>query len=318
MNPQVQLQDMQEVIPGLFVGNAQAAENLEFLQNAGITHVLQATNFMTPSFPEKFEYKIVDIEDMAECNIIKHFPETNQYIQDCLDQGGKVLVHCVAGVSRSVTFVCAYLMKTFNLEPLEALKKIKAVRFMANPNHGFFDQLVLYKEIDYDVDVKNAAYRRFLMASDAEQMGMMRYVEEMTLGADPEKVKSSVGTPKVKQLRCKRCRRNLVSNEHIIEHVPGKGQTAFSYHKRDSELHISQAIGADPTSINHSTCSSYFIEPMEWISGLDSGALEGKILCPKCDGKLGNYCWAGAQCSCGAWVTPSFTIHRNRVDELTR
>ncbi|KAK9764998.1 tyrosine protein phosphatase yvh1, variant 2 [Basidiobolus ranarum] len=243
MNASQQLQDMQEVIPGLFVGNAQAAENLELLQTAGITHVLQTADFMSPAFPDNFTYKVISIEDMAESNIIKYFPETNQFIQDCLDQGGKILVHCVAGVSRSVTVVCAYLMKTFNLEPLEALKQIKAVRFMANPNHGFFDQLGLYKEIDFLVDVKNSSYRRFLMASEAEQMGMMRYVEDMTLGADPEKAKNAapvVGASKLKQLRCKRCRRNLVSQDNIVEHISGKGQTAFSYHKRDSEVHFSQ------------------------------------------------------------------------------
>ncbi|CAG8462514.1 1645_t:CDS:2 [Ambispora gerdemannii] len=63
-------------------------------------------------------------------------------------------------------------------------------------------------------------------------------------------------------------------------------------------------------------CSAYFIEPLQWIIDAHQGELDGKILCPKCNSKLGNYNWAGMQCSCGAWITPSFSIHRERVDEV--
>ncbi|CAG8599539.1 1055_t:CDS:2, partial [Diversispora eburnea] len=46
------------------------------------------------------------------------------------------------------------------------------------------------------------------------------------------------------------------------------------------------------------------------------GDLDGKINCPNCKFKLGNYSWAGMQCSCGTWVTPSFAIHKEKVDEV--
>ncbi|KAG9296939.1 hypothetical protein G9A89_006894 [Geosiphon pyriformis] len=105
-------------------------------------------------------------------------------------------------------------------------------------------------------------------------------------------------------LKCKKCRRIFISPESFVSHSPGKGQVAFSCKKRDFSGHGSQ------------NCSAYFIEPMEWISGAHQGELNGKILCPNCQAKLGNYSWAGMQCSCGAWITPSFSIHRDRVDEV--
>lgn len=40
------------------------------------------------------------------------------------------------------------------------------------------------------------------------------------------------------------------------------------------------------------------------------GEVEGKLSCPKCATRLGTYCWAGAQCSCGAWVTPAFQVRQ--------
>ncbi|CAG8541219.1 17003_t:CDS:2 [Acaulospora morrowiae] len=88
-----------------------------------------------------------------------------------------------------------------------------------------------------------------------------------------------------------------------------RGQSAFSYKKRDSS--------------NYNTKCSYFIEPMDWIFDDDDqeknageSNLEGKIKCPKCKFKLGNYSWAGMQCSCGTWVTPSFAIHKEKIDEV--
>ena len=36
----------------------------------------------------------------------------------------------------------------------------------------------------------------------------------------------------------------------------------------------------------------------------------------KCRAKIGAQSWIGSQCSCGAWVTPSFKIHMSKVDEV--
>lgn len=67
------------------------------------------------------------------------------------------------------------------------------------------------------------------------------------------------------------------------------------------------------------SCSSYFVEPLSWMSDqLETGVLGGKLMCPdaKCQAKLGNFDWAGLQCSCGAWVVPAFSIAASKVDEV--
>lgn len=42
------------------------------------------------------------------------------------------------------------------------------------------------------------------------------------------------------------------------------------------------------------------------------------IYCPnaRCRAKIGAQSWIGSQCSCGAWVTPSFKVHISKVDEI--
>ncbi|KAF8326925.1 protein-tyrosine phosphatase-like protein [Amanita rubescens] len=77
---------------------------------------------------------------------LAHLPQTTAWIGDALsrDPNSRVLVHCVEGISRSVSVVAAYLMAHFGWTPTEALKFIKNKRRVAEPNFGFVQQLHEY------------------------------------------------------------------------------------------------------------------------------------------------------------------------------
>lgn len=65
---------------------------------------------------------------------------------------GRVLVHCVQGVSRSVTVIIAYLIFKEKMTYDEASDLVKRVRGIASPNIGFVIQLMLfYKRLYEDV-----------------------------------------------------------------------------------------------------------------------------------------------------------------------
>jgi dual specificity phosphatase 12 len=53
-------------------------------------------------------------------------------------------------------------------------------------------------------------------------------------------------------------------------------------------------------------------------STIDQGELDGRLECPKCHSKVGGYAWQGQQCSCGKWITPSFSLAKSKVDEVRR
>ena len=53
-------------------------------------------------------------------------------------------------------------------------------------------------------------------------------------------------------------------------------------------------------------------------STIDKGKLDGRLECPKCATKVGAYAWQGMRCSCGMWVTPSFSLAKSKVDEIKR
>ncbi|EDV18649.1 uncharacterized protein TRIADDRAFT_9723, partial [Trichoplax adhaerens] len=73
------------------------------------------------------------------------FKECIEFIHECRIHNGSVLVHCVCGVSRSVTVVAAYLMAISNMSWRQSLNAVKASRTQANPNSGFRRQLMKFE-----------------------------------------------------------------------------------------------------------------------------------------------------------------------------
>ena len=61
--------------------------------------------------------------------------------------GGIILIHCKFGISRSVSFIIAYLIKYFGYTVKKAMNYIKKRRKQINPNQGFLDQLVEYEKL---------------------------------------------------------------------------------------------------------------------------------------------------------------------------
>lgn len=66
------------------------------------------------------------------------------FIDNAVKQNNNILVHCMAGVSRSVSIILYYLMKKYHMNFDKALNVVKNKRTIAHPNNSFRLQLKKY------------------------------------------------------------------------------------------------------------------------------------------------------------------------------
>merc|ERR1712032_89772 len=88
----------------------------------------------------------VPLVDSPSEDLLPHLSRVASLISDEIEAGGNVLIHCVAGVSRSASFILAYLISSYNLTLQQALCHLKIVRPWVNPNKGFLSQLRSWEE----------------------------------------------------------------------------------------------------------------------------------------------------------------------------
>lgn len=144
-----------EIMPGLFLGSLEAAQDVEFLTQSHITHILSVID--GPPFEESPEatkhpqlsnitLKHIDVEDDPTTQLLPFFDVCCRYIHHALATGN-VLVHCGKGISRSATIVIAYLMWSQRLSLDESLWFVYTKRRIIAPNLGFLFQLQTFDHI---------------------------------------------------------------------------------------------------------------------------------------------------------------------------
>jgi len=127
---------MNKIADRLYLGNLQAASDMQALKQHNITHILTVAAGIKPLFPRDFTYKVINIADTSTSSLIRHFPAAISFIKEGISKGG-VLVHCFAGVSRSSSCVIAFLMQDRGLTFQEAFSFASKKRPIIFPNIGF-------------------------------------------------------------------------------------------------------------------------------------------------------------------------------------
>lgn len=134
-----------EILPFLYLGSAYHASKCEFLANLHITALLNVSRRTSEACMSHLHYKWIPVEDSHTADISSHFQEAIDFIDCVREKGGKILVHCEAGISRSPTICMAYLMKTRQFRLKDAFDYIKQRRSVVSPNFGFMGQLLQYE-----------------------------------------------------------------------------------------------------------------------------------------------------------------------------
>ena len=97
---------------------------------------------MEKFFPNDFEYYQINIIDRETQDLSLYFEECNNFIKNAKN----VLVHCVAGKSRSPSIVIGYLIAKKKMSFNEAFSLVKLKRSIIDPNANFIKNLQYLEE----------------------------------------------------------------------------------------------------------------------------------------------------------------------------
>jgi protein-tyrosine phosphatase len=157
LNRMTLLMSVSEITPQLFI-SGQMAATLEQVQKLGITYILNVAVESSPVvYPKNIKLEKYDIIDFPTAPICNYFNALTDKIHAHLtgNNQNKVLVHCMAGISRSTTIVCAYLMRYMDMSLRDAYLLCKKNRPICFPNLGFWNQLIAYEnQLKKDNSVK--------------------------------------------------------------------------------------------------------------------------------------------------------------------
>ena len=79
--------------------------------------------------------------DAPSTNLLPYFRKTSKFLANVEAKGGRALVHCVAGCSRSVTIVLMHLMGHHGVHLRDGWEHVKQYRPQTCPNESFKLQL---------------------------------------------------------------------------------------------------------------------------------------------------------------------------------
>jgi len=145
-----------EIVDGMYLGNINSAYDIEKLKEIGITHIISVLAGFIPPYPNDFKYLQLNALDTINTNLFEEFDITNQFINEAFeDKNNKILIHCMAGRSRSATILSAYMIKTFGFKTENTLNALRNKRPIVEPNTYFVKQLNNYYDKLYNNSNEN-------------------------------------------------------------------------------------------------------------------------------------------------------------------
>jgi protein-tyrosine phosphatase len=129
--------EIDQITDNIYLGNYDGQREKEKLKGYGINGILVCGSYLKKLHPDDFDYLVFEINDSLNQRIDSLFEEAIEFI----DKKGKVYVHCAAGISRSSSFVIAYLMSKNKWDYDRTYEYVKERRGIVSPNSYFVEQL---------------------------------------------------------------------------------------------------------------------------------------------------------------------------------
>lgn len=119
------------------LGGRDDANNHDCLVKLGVSHILNVANSLPNSFADSYIYLNFGLHDTEDEQIIDVMEKASAFIKHVEEIDGRVLIHCVSGVSRSVTVAILHLIMEHKMLLKDAYNYITSCRPFIAPNDGF-------------------------------------------------------------------------------------------------------------------------------------------------------------------------------------
>lgn len=149
----------------LYLGGMGYAKCKDFLKEKGIENILCVGYKLFDLYPNDFNYKIIEIEDDKNEYILPYLYPALMFMSE-----KTTYVHCQMGISRSASFVIAYVMAKYKMKYEKAYEFVQEKREFIDPNEGFVEQLKQFEEIlevcDYKLKFLREMHRGLFLEND--------------------------------------------------------------------------------------------------------------------------------------------------------
>jgi len=183
MTPFGQLKrEASQILPNLFLSDALTARWGGTLDRLKITHIISVLEepITFPRTEQPLKLLHIPASDSSTTDLLSFMDQTTEFIKGAIEtnkrdqeqsettsisapaaeetidgespmspgptqEENRVLVHCLAGMSRSATIVIAYLLATTPMTAKEATEFVRSKRRVIRPNYGFTKQLEQYE-----------------------------------------------------------------------------------------------------------------------------------------------------------------------------
>ncbi len=158
-------QSANQIISGLWLGNLQSSQDLNFLRKNKISVIINCTKDLSfINIPNVYKYRVPVHDDLTQ-NEIQSMCQWLNKILPIIDHhhknGHQILIHCFAGIQRSAIVMLTYLYLYQIKDPVQTLNLIKSKRPIAfTPSMNFID--CFKKRIIESVNVKqNKLHKKY-------------------------------------------------------------------------------------------------------------------------------------------------------------
>jgi len=138
-----------QVLPKLYLGSEQDAEQADKLAGLGITHVISIVGGgrYKDLYPK---HMYIPLRDNGLSNLIEEIDNSYDFAMESQESDSKLFIHCQLGQNRSASFAIGFLMKSKNLSFHEAYTLLKEKRKLIHPHKNYVEQLR-----QYDLELHN-------------------------------------------------------------------------------------------------------------------------------------------------------------------